>query len=540
MGQHVALLRGTTDRSDQTGVGDPRKPAAAIAQRREQGKAAAVHQQLGRRISRPMPSRSMSPGCATSSPPAASTSVPCAASAIAWMSRRQSDRTGRILSISQRLLLILMIPLAAVLAVSVLADYRLASSPAEDALDHALEDAALAVTAHLRFSDGAMQLEFSPLSDMILRSDQVDEVYFAVIDSAGRARRRRSGPPWSDRGGGNPAYFDASHRGRAIRGVVLRAVTDAGPATIVVAETTVKRDAGRPQHFRGNGPAQHPAHHHHADPRRRRRALWAGAPGRTAQGNRSALAARPASPAGRGGAAGDAAPGRRPEPSVPADRGILRRHSSASWRMRRTSCARPWPHCRPSSNWRRRTTIRSRSGRASKRIGEATRRVSRLTTQLLALAKSEPAANITAQLQDLDLPEVHRGAGIGPPRSRHRRRHRSRIRTAARACPRHPLAGQRTAREPGGQRHRLHAPWRPRHRALRRARRSTVHRGGGQRSRDSGRGALPAVRALLPRPRNTRSPAAVSGSPSSRRSPMPTAPRSNSTRPPTARARGWR
>ncbi len=321
------------------------------------------------------------------------------------MSRRQSDRTGRILSISQRLLLILMVPLAAVLALSVLADYRLASSPAEDALDHALEDAALAVTAHLRFSDGAMQLEFSPLSEMILRSDQVDEVYFSVIDPAGRVVGGDPDLPWSDRGGGNPAYFDASHRGRAIRGVVLRAVTDAGPATIVVAETTVKRDQVA-------------------------RSIFAAMvlPNilliiitliLVAVGVRYGLAPLAAlrkeiearSPRDLHPLPVEVEP---PEtrPLVAALNHLFRLIEESSAGQRRFLANAAHQLRTPLAALQTQFELAAadhdpQSQRAHlEAIGEATRRVARLTTQLLALAKSEPAANITAQLQDLDLPEV--------------------------------------------------------------------------------------------------------------------------------------
>jgi len=298
-----------------------------------------------------------------------------------------------------------MIPLVAVLAVSILLDYRLALRPAENALDRALEDAALAITAHLHLRDGSMHLEMSPLSDMILRSDQVDEVHFAVIDPARRVVGGDPDLPWSDGGGGNPAYFDASHRGRAIRGVVFRAVTEAGPATIVVAETTVKRDQVA-------------------------RSIFAAMvlPNvlliiitlvLVAFGVRYGLAPLSAlrkeietrSPRDLRPLPVEAEP---PEtrPLVAALNQLFRliEESSAGQQRFLANAAHQLrtPLAALQTQFELAAADRDPQSQRARleAIGEATRRVSRLTTQLLALAKSEPAANITAQLQDLDLSEV--------------------------------------------------------------------------------------------------------------------------------------
>jgi len=298
-----------------------------------------------------------------------------------------------------------MVPLATVLALSVLSDYRLALRPAQDALDRALENAALAITSHLRTYDGTMQFDISPLSKIILRGDHLDEIHFVVIDPAGRVIGGEPNLPWNDQGGGNPAYFDATLRGRAIRGVVVRAVTSAGTATVVVAETTIKRN----QVARSIASAILASNV----------LLIVSTLILVAVGVRIGLA-----PLGEMRKEIEARSPRdlRPLPieAVPAETRPLVHALNNLFRLIDESSAAQQRFLANAAH-QLRTPLAAlqtqfelasadrdpQSQRARlQTIGDATRRVSRLATQLLALAKSEPAANITVQHRDVDLREV--------------------------------------------------------------------------------------------------------------------------------------
>jgi two-component system, OmpR family, sensor histidine kinase TctE len=154
----------------------------------------------------------------------------------------EQNRTRNPWSISRRLILILLLPLAALLAVSVLSDYQTALRPAHEAYDQGLADAALAVAAHLQLRDGRPRLDLTPLAESILRSDRVDQIYYLVTDAAGTVIAGDQGLPQIAPGRTNPSYGDARYRGQSIRGVHYRVPSDAGPITVVVAETTRKRE----------------------------------------------------------------------------------------------------------------------------------------------------------------------------------------------------------------------------------------------------------------------------------------------------------
>ena len=155
------------------------------------------------------------------------------------MSQRPLERVS--LSISRRLLLILLVPLVSLLVGSVWSDYQTALRPANGAYDQALADGALAVAAHVRVRDGRAQVLLTPQAESILRSDSVDQIYFAVIDAEGRLI---AGDPDLPRASSDPSdlsFIDARYGDQAVRSVRYQLPAEAGLVTVVVAETTRKR-----------------------------------------------------------------------------------------------------------------------------------------------------------------------------------------------------------------------------------------------------------------------------------------------------------
>ncbi len=144
-------------------------------------------------------------------------------------------------SIGSRLLLLLLVPLLAVLAISVGSDYRTALAPARAAYDKALADAALALAAYVQVRDGAIALDISPEALALLRAERFEQTYYAVYGPRGE---RIIGDPDLPRvpiGEDNPAFLDAEYQGQPVRAVGYRTVTRAGPVVIEVAETVVER-----------------------------------------------------------------------------------------------------------------------------------------------------------------------------------------------------------------------------------------------------------------------------------------------------------
>lgn len=151
-------------------------------------------------------------------------------------------------SLRKRLLGFLLIPIIALLGISIVIDYREAIHVANKAYDHALLSNALAVAARLDRKAGDLDLDMSVQSDSVLRTDIVDAVFYAVLDNTGRrvagdAELAALFDPGEEE---NPAYHFETLNGLAVRVLNYRyaptAIVPQG-ATIMVAETTHKREA---------------------------------------------------------------------------------------------------------------------------------------------------------------------------------------------------------------------------------------------------------------------------------------------------------
>lgn len=145
------------------------------------------------------------------------------------------------ISLGQRLVLILLLPLLILLALSVWIDYRIALRTANLAYDGALAEAASAVALRIRIDSGRVTVDANPPVAVLARSD--DGFFFAVINPSGEFVAGDSGLLGAARPAtGNPAFFDGRYRDQPIRGVAYKVQTAAGAATVLAAETTRKRE----------------------------------------------------------------------------------------------------------------------------------------------------------------------------------------------------------------------------------------------------------------------------------------------------------
>ncbi|MGE5385391.1 MAG: sensor histidine kinase [Betaproteobacteria bacterium] len=151
--------------------------------------------------------------------------------------------TNSPLSLRQRLLAWIVLPLALVLGVSVFFDFQLARETANTAFDRSLADAALDIAAHIRANGNRVQIEISPEAEAMLRTDAIDTIYFAARDEAGNLLAGDGDLPRLEiEPGPYPTFSDGAFRGRQVRFATLRIPVDRGDIFIAVAETTRNRN----------------------------------------------------------------------------------------------------------------------------------------------------------------------------------------------------------------------------------------------------------------------------------------------------------
>jgi len=150
-------------------------------------------------------------------------------------------------SLRRRLLVFLLVPLLAMLGVSIVTDYREGMHVANKAYDHALLSTALAVAARLDLDTKELDLDLPAQAEAVLRTDLADKVFYAVMNPAGKLiagdQQLQVFATASD--DENPSYRFDQVGGLAVRVLTYRYnPTTAAPegATIVVAETTHKRE----------------------------------------------------------------------------------------------------------------------------------------------------------------------------------------------------------------------------------------------------------------------------------------------------------
>ena len=148
-------------------------------------------------------------------------------------------------TLRRRLLAFISWPLLVVLGFSMVADYRSAVGIAREAYDNALASTAVALVTRLERDDDDKDIEVDvpPAADEILRSDPQDRVLYVVFDDHGKivAGDREllvlPRPAEANR----TILQDVRLGGQTLRTASFRYESPALSATVIVAETTVKR-----------------------------------------------------------------------------------------------------------------------------------------------------------------------------------------------------------------------------------------------------------------------------------------------------------
>ena len=156
------------------------------------------------------------------------------------MPRRPDVRTLR-----HRLLLFISWPLLVLLGASMVADYRSALGIAGEAYDNALARTAIALVTRLERDDDDKDIEVDvpPAADEILRSDPQDTVQYVVFDDKGKRVAGDAALLALPRPlvANQAVLDDAQLGGQTVRTASFRYESPALAATVIVAETTVKR-----------------------------------------------------------------------------------------------------------------------------------------------------------------------------------------------------------------------------------------------------------------------------------------------------------
>jgi two-component system, OmpR family, sensor histidine kinase TctE len=147
-------------------------------------------------------------------------------------------------SLRVRLLRVLLAPLAAILAVSSIAAYYFSVEPAMDAFDHGLINNGVAVADRIRMEGGQAFVDLPSVAQQVLRTDRFDRVYYLVRDAKGRrvdGEEDLPPPPEGEKPDDGVIVYDAQYRGEKIRAAALLVPCGGEICTVIVAETTVKR-----------------------------------------------------------------------------------------------------------------------------------------------------------------------------------------------------------------------------------------------------------------------------------------------------------
>ena len=145
-------------------------------------------------------------------------------------------------TLRRRLLVFLLAPLAALLVISLAADYHIAFDPANEAYDHALADDAVALAGRVHVQGATVAVDLPPAAEAVLRSNGRDLEFLAVLGPTGQLLAGDANlQPGPATPGQPPALSDDSLGGKTVRKASYLLETSSGPVTVVVAETTQKR-----------------------------------------------------------------------------------------------------------------------------------------------------------------------------------------------------------------------------------------------------------------------------------------------------------
>lgn len=152
------------------------------------------------------------------------------------------DRPLRTLR--RRLLVFLLLPLCTLLTLSLGADFHIAFAPATEAFDHALTDDAIALAGRVHVVNSHLEVDLPAAAEAVLRSSDGDDQEFLSVQGpdgrilAGDADLR----PEPTLVAARPLLTNDKLRGKRIRKATYLIETEVGPVTVAIAETTHRRE----------------------------------------------------------------------------------------------------------------------------------------------------------------------------------------------------------------------------------------------------------------------------------------------------------
>lgn len=147
-------------------------------------------------------------------------------------------------SLKQQLLLWLLVPMLVIAPVVATFQYWLSLTPAKLELDQQLGDFAIAASSFLKVEDGILRFNITAETEHLLRTDQLDTVFFLVLAPDGKviAGDPVLNTPEGEVTTGELRYIDREINGRVLRMVVYGVACGQNPCQVRIAETLLKRN----------------------------------------------------------------------------------------------------------------------------------------------------------------------------------------------------------------------------------------------------------------------------------------------------------
>jgi two-component system, OmpR family, sensor histidine kinase TctE len=152
-------------------------------------------------------------------------------------------------SLRRTLLAWLLLPLLVIVPAAVALQYALVLQPARDAFDQALGNTALSVAAFVTEDRGQLRFDMNPQVERTIRTDQQDSIYYVVLGPSGR--RLAGDPPLAQSpplstaafvlAADELAYFDTTIDGQTVRVAARGVLCGEAVCQVRVGETQVKR-----------------------------------------------------------------------------------------------------------------------------------------------------------------------------------------------------------------------------------------------------------------------------------------------------------
>ncbi len=137
-------------------------------------------------------------------------------------------------------------PIAALLALGAVVAYYPSIEPATQAYDQALVDIGLALGSHIRVAPSEYRFEVPAAVEQVLRTDRFDSIYYRVLSPAGL---EIAGEPQLPAPPGDAVAFNSVHNGQKVRVVSVQTPCGRSTCTVLVAETMVKRERLAREHL---------------------------------------------------------------------------------------------------------------------------------------------------------------------------------------------------------------------------------------------------------------------------------------------------